>query len=134
MSAGVFVDTGVWIDYFKGRRDWRTDRLHRLLFEERIATGDYIIHELLRGVRTSAELITVRDTIAAVPSDVMLGDTRAVRSAMRYRDLRQQGITVRKPNDAIIASYCIDEGMLLLTTDRDFQPYADHLGLRIEIE
>lgn len=134
MSGSVFVDTGIWIDYFHGRRDWRADRVHRLISEEAIATGDYVIHELLRGVRSTSELMIVRDTIAAVPSEPMLGDARAVRSAMRYRELRQRGITVRKPNDATIASYCIDEGLPLLTADRDFLPYAEHLGLHLLAE
>ncbi len=134
MDDHILVGTTVWIDFFRRRTSWRTERLKYLLRKDFAATGDYVIHEVLRGVRSPSELLEVRDTLAVLPSCVMLGDLRAVRSAMRYRELRQKGITVRKPNDAIIASYCIDEGMPLLTADRDFLPYAQHMGLKIAAE
>lgn len=130
MDDRVMVDTTVWIDFFRKRASWRVDHLKFLLRRDFAATGDYVIHELLRGVRSPSELLEVRNQIAAIPSAEMLGDIRAVRSAMRYRELRTKGVTVRKPNDAIIASYCIDEKMPLLTADRDFLPYAEHFGLK----
>jgi hypothetical protein len=40
------------------------------------------------------------------------------------------GITVRKTIDVIIATFCIDNGHVLLHADRDFEPMAEHLGLR----
>jgi predicted nucleic acid-binding protein len=41
----------------------------------------------------------------------------------------QSGVTVRKTADVIIASFCIDNGHSLLFSDRDFLPFARHLGL-----
>jgi predicted nucleic acid-binding protein len=41
------------------------------------------------------------------------------------------GITVRKTNDGIIATACIEANLPLLFSDRDFQPYVDHLGLEV---
>ena len=131
MSSLTFVDSSVWINYFQRRSSWRTELLKDLLANDRVATGDYIIHEVLRGVRSPFELIVVRDMLAVLPSEDMLGDLRAVRSAMRYRELRSKGITIRKPNDAIIASYCIDMRLPLLKNDRDFRAYAQHFGLEI---
>ncbi len=125
------MDSSVWVDFFRDRESWHVTRLEALLKKELAVTGDYIIHEVLRGVRSQSELNVVRDTLAVLSSDSMLGDHRAVRSAMRYRELRSKGITVRKPNDAIIASYCIDENVPLLASDRDFEPYAQHMGLNL---
>jgi len=59
----------------------------------------------------------------------MLGANRAIRAAEKYRELRKAGTTVRKTNDVIIASYCIDEKIPLLFSDEDFIPFVAKLKL-----
>jgi len=41
------------------------------------------------------------------------------------------GITVRKTIDTVIATRCILSGFTLLHNDRDFDPFAEHLGLQV---
>jgi len=41
------------------------------------------------------------------------------------------GVTVRKTIDTIIATRCIESGYDLLHNDRDFDPFVEHLGLRV---
>ena len=53
----------------------------------------------------------------------------AVRGAAHHRLLRRRGITVRKTIDLMIGTFCIAYGHVLLTSDRDFMPMAEHLGL-----
>ena len=38
-------------------------------------------------------------------------------------------MTVRKTIDTVIATWCIESGYDLLHDDRDFDPFAKHLGL-----
>ena len=47
-----------------------------------------------------------------------------------FRALRSLGITVRKTIDTVIATRCIASGLTLLYSDRDFDPFVQHLGLR----
>ena len=47
-----------------------------------------------------------------------------------FRRLRKNGITVRKKIDAIIATYCIENNLPLLHSDKDFQPFHKHLKLK----
>jgi predicted nucleic acid-binding protein len=44
--------------------------------------------------------------------------------------LRSRGITVRKTIDTLIATNCIEKGLTLLYSDKDFDPFVEHLGLR----
>ena len=46
----------------------------------------------------------------------------ALKSADNYRTLRKQGITIRKTADVIIASFCIENNLPLLFSDKDFIP------------
>ena len=39
-------------------------------------------------------------------------------------------MTVRKTIDTLIATRCIISGYSLLYSDRDFDPFAQHLGLK----
>ena len=54
----------------------------------------------------------------------------AVQAARYYRQLRALGITVRKTIDTVIATRCIKDDLALLYSDRDFEPFIKHLGLR----
>lgn len=56
---------------------------------------------------------------------------RALLSAKNYRMLRSCGITIRSTIDCLIASYCITNEVALLHSDRDYSPFAQHLGLTI---
>jgi len=53
----------------------------------------------------------------------------AIRAARNYRLLRSKGVTVRKTFETLIATCCIEGGHALLYSDRDFDPFVEHLGL-----
>ena len=125
----ILVDSSVWIDYFNGIHSPQTDHLDALLGSEIAATGDLILLEVLQGFRADADLAAARRAMSSLPHFDLLGRERAHRAANRYRELRKAGVTVRKTIDVIIGSFCIDEGLPLLFSDRDFLPMVRHLGL-----
>jgi predicted nucleic acid-binding protein len=55
----------------------------------------------------------------------------AIRAARNCRALRKLGLTVRNTIDTVMATRCIDSGYTLLHSDRDFDPFLKHLGLRV---
>lgn len=57
------------------------------------------------------------------------GKGMSEKCAEYYRALRKKGIAIRKTTDVIIATFCIERRMPLLSIDRDFIPFVDHLGL-----
>ncbi len=59
----------------------------------------------------------------------MFGHAQALKAAENYRALRKKGLTIRKTTDVIIATFCIENELPLLFSDRDFIPFVDHLGL-----
>jgi predicted nucleic acid-binding protein len=123
------VDTSVWIDYFNGTDTKHTVLLDRLLGREHIVVGDLILAELLQGFRTEADAKAAQSALAAFETVSMVGPELACRAAANYRRLRRRGVTVRKTMDALIATWCMAAGQRLLYADRDFDPFAVHLGL-----
>ena len=125
------VDSSVWIDYFNGDTTPQTDRLDAALGVEELGIGDLILCEVLQGFRRQSDFDRAQTAMLALPVFVMGGRDLALRSANHYRILRQRGITVRKTLDCLIATFVIAQGFSLLHCDRDFDPFALHLGLDV---
>lgn len=126
----ILVDSSVWVDYFNGQATRETDFLDDLLGTEPVAIGDLILAEVLQGFRSDADYEAAKDLLASLTTYDLLGAAHAVKTADNYRALRKKGITVRKTADAIIATFCIERRVPLLYSDRDFDPFVRHLGLR----
>lgn len=126
----TLVDSSVWIDYFRGTITPQTDQLDSLLGSELLATGDIILTEVLQGFERPNDFDTALNMMARFEVIDIGGADIAVKAARNFRSLRQLGITVRKTIDTLIATRCIESGYALLYSDRDFEPFVQHLGLR----
>ena len=126
----IMVDSSVWIDFFNGVENVETNKLDEMLGLEEIATGDLIITEVLQGFRSDKDFKTAKNILTSLTVFEMLGEKLAIKSASNFRKLRKSGITVRKTPDVIIATFCIENKLPLLFTDKDFVPFVDYLKLR----
>lgn len=129
----LLVDTSVWVDYFNGVMNPHTDYLDEILGLEPIGIGDLVLTEVLQGFRTAGGYRRAKSLFSDLLVYEMAGIERAIRAADNHRILRAKGITVRKTIDTLIATFCIDRDFPLLFTDRDFHPFAEHLGLRVAL-
>ena len=126
----IVVDSSVWISYFNGDSNLETDMLDLLLGEEAIAIGDLILLEVLQGFRSDSGYNKAKKHLAELHQVEMLGTNMAIRAAEYYRKLRKKGVTIRKTADVIIASFCVENKLPLLFSDKDFLPFVKHLKLR----
>lgn len=129
----ILVDSTVWIGYFNGNITPQTNRLDELLGREPLAIGDLILAEVLQGFDSEREFRRVRDMFDSFPLIELAGRHIAIQAARNFRVLRRLGVTVRKTVDTIIATRCIEDRLELLHNDRDFDPFAEHLGLRVVV-
>jgi len=126
----ILVDSSVWIDYFRGIQSLQTDRLHALLGNEPIATGDFVLTEVLQGFGSAQDFNHGKKVLTSLPIIELVGGDIAIQAANNFRTLRLLGITVRKTIDTLIATSCIEKGLALLYSDKDFDPFVEHLGLQ----
>ena len=129
--ATIFVDSSVWIDYFNGAPTAEADTLDRLLGSEPLVIGDLVLAEVLQGFRRQRDWRRARQALLRFPVLPLGGVPLALRAAEHYRTLRAEGVTVRTMVDCLIATFCIEHGLELLQRDRDFPPFAEHLGLAL---
>jgi len=128
----ILVDySSVWVDYFNGAVTRQTDRLDGLLGRDLLAIGDLILTEVLQGFDDDREFAKARKLLTALTVVEIGGSDIAIAAAQNFRALRKLGVTVRRRIDTLIATRCIESGYDLLHSDRDFQPFAQYLGLRV---
>ena len=125
----ILVDTSVWIDYFNGSDNQYTDALDSGLEESIVAIGDLIFLEILQGFKNDRDFNRAKAVLDSLDQYELFGHSMALKSAENYRTLRKKGITIRKTTDVIIATFCIENQIPLLFSDRDFIPFAEYLGL-----
>lgn len=126
----ILVDSSVWIDYFRGTPTPEAEKLDSLLGTEPIATCDLILTEVLQGFVSDRDFNQAKKLLTSLAIVDLAGRDIAIQAARNFRVLRAHGITVRKTIDTVIATRCIESRMPLLYSDRDFDPFVEHLGLR----
>ncbi len=126
----ILVDSSVWIDYFRGTVTPQTEKLDSLLGQQPLAIGDLILTEVLQGFDDERDFNVARKMLTSLRVVELGGKEIAIQAAKNFRALRRLGVTVRKTIDTVIATRCIEDGYDLLHADRDFDPFAKHLGLR----
>jgi predicted nucleic acid-binding protein len=126
----ILVDSSVWIDYFRGTPTPQAEKLDSLLGSEPLVTGDLVLTEVLQGFVSERDFNQARKLLTSLVVVDLGGQDIAIQAARNFRALRSLGITVRKTIDTVIATRCIASGLTLLYSDRDFDPFVEHLGLR----
>jgi predicted nucleic acid-binding protein len=125
----MLVDSSVWIAHLRGSLTPATAKLEVAVSREPILVGDLILLEVLQGARDELHAARIERGLRRFEVVPLLDADLAPRAARNYRRLRDMGITIRKTNDIIIGTFCIERGCLLLHDDRDFAPMEEHLGL-----
>ncbi len=126
----VLVDTSVWVNYLKNintRASAYIDANNNAL----LATCPVVLQEVLQGIKTEQNAILLEaffnDLIHLIEEPYEI----ALDAASLYRLLRKKGITIRKPNDCLIAMYAIKNNAYLLHDDRDFVHIAENSNLKL---
>ncbi len=127
----IVVDSSVWIDAFNAKETRQSLHLMASFGNKPVAIPDLALTEVLQGAREERHFQTILRLMNTVDVMPTTGPNIAVLAARNYRMLRAKGITVRKTIDTLIATRCILDGHELLYSDRDFDPFVEHLGLRV---
>lgn len=116
----LLLDSSVWIDASRGRSTEATRFVQTRDGQEEIATTGVIYQEVLQGIRDPSKFERMRDALWSVlilePRELSTYDI----AAQLYRTAREAGLTIRKPNDCLIAAVALEHGALLVHSDRDF--------------
>ncbi len=125
------MDSSVLIAWLRKMQTPQTEYLNRIVGHELVLLGDLILLEVLQGARSDADAAALERQLREFEIEPMVDVDMATKAARHFRALRALGITIRKQVDLLIGTFCIAHGHALLHADRDFDPMARHLGLRV---
>ncbi|MBE7366426.1 type II toxin-antitoxin system VapC family toxin [Ramlibacter pallidus] len=116
----LLLDSSVWIDAQRGISTAATQFVEARDEHEEIATTGVIFQEVLQGIRAEADYERMRKVLWSAlilqPRELSTYEV----AAQLYRAARTAGLTIRKPNDCLIAALALEHGALLVHNDRDF--------------
>ena len=130
----ILVDSSVWIDFFNYYKSKEADELQNLVEHNNVNNifiCPAIYMEVLRGIKNDNTFYDVKETLlnfSILSNDIMEITNNAINI---YRMLRKKGITIRKQNDCLIASYAIRNNIQVFHKDQDFELIAEETKLKI---
>ncbi|OQX76349.1 MAG: VapC toxin family PIN domain ribonuclease [Bacteroidetes bacterium 4484_249] len=127
----ILVDTSVWVDYFNGIINQKTNKLDLILSNNVVITGDIILTEILQGFRNDKDYQTAKNYLDSLYYYQFIDKSMSIKAAENFRFLKKKGITVRKTTDILIGTFCIEYNIPLLHNDKDFEPMEEYLHLKV---
>jgi predicted nucleic acid-binding protein len=125
----LLIDTSVWISIFRDRTGQVRKQLETLIDERDVLITRFTQLELLQGSLNEKDW-TLLSTYLETQDYVELMSHSWQAAARIYYDLRRQGLTVRSPINCCIAQAALENNLLLIHNDRDFETIAQVRSLQ----
>lgn len=119
----LLIDTSVWIGVFRDRSGQVRQQLEAVIAAREVLLTRFNQLELLQGALNEQEWALL-STYLQAQDYVELAPSSWQAAARIYYDLRRQGLTVRSPIDCCIAQAALENELLLVHSDRDFETIA----------
>jgi hypothetical protein len=128
----ILVDTSVLIHFFKGV-DSESSRRFRMVLQRGIPFGinSLIFQEVLQGAGSEKEYFTLKKYLETQRFYHLKDPIESFAKAAKiYVDCRKKGITIRSTIDCLIAQTVLENDLLLLHEDSDFDLMAKVIPLK----
>jgi predicted nucleic acid-binding protein len=125
----LLIDTSVWISVFRDRTGQVRQKLEALIGDREVVLTRFTQLELLQGSLNEKEW-TLLSTYLETQNYIELTNDSWQAAARIYYDLRRKGLTVRSPIDCCIAQAALENDLLLIHNDRDFETIAQVRSLQ----
>ena len=124
----IGVDTSTWVAFLQGDDGDDTELLDRALQDRQVLMVPVVLTEMLSDPEVSAKVSQALSDLPLI--ELKLGYWQRA-GALRATVLAKR--RKARLGDALIAQSCIDQGIALLTRDRDFTAFAEAAGLDLVI-
>ena len=129
----ILVDTSVLIDIFKGVSNGPANQLREVLIHD-IPFGitSTIYQEVLQGAKSEKEYALLKNYLSCQRFFHPQDPVKTYEDAARiYFYCRKKGITIRSTIDCLIAQIALEQNLVLLHNDKDFDSMAPVIKLRL---
>jgi len=124
----IAADTSTWIAFLQGEPGEDTELLDQALADKQVVMAPVVLTELLSDPKLNPD---VGHTLATLPLVEVRDGFWSRASALRAEVLRKR--RKARLGDALIAQFCVDHKMPLITRDRDFRAFAEAADLDLVV-
>jgi len=126
------VDTSVLIDFLKGVETPQSKRLEYIIVHQiPFGISAFTYQETLQGAKNQKEYDTLNRYLSTQTLYYPSKATYELSANLFFR-CRRSGITIRSTIDTLIATTAMENGLILLCSDKDFDNMAKIVDLNIE--
>ena len=122
----IAADTSTWVAFLEGDAGEDAQLLGKALGDQQVLMVPAVLTELLSESKLSASIV---ETLSAIPFIEPEPGYWHRAGALRAKVLAAKRRA--RLGDALIAQSCLDEGIALLTRDKDFRAFADAAGVEL---
>ena len=134
MNQQIIFDTSVWIELIQRKNTQKALLLREyILGNKPIWLTPTIVQEVLQGSRNSQEFERLKNSLLGYRCLLINSVDAAIKAAQLYSSLHQKGVTIRKPNDCLIAIYALHFDIEICHKNIDFNLIAQNSSLKITI-
>ena len=131
MINGTVIDSSVWVNYFSQSNWEQVKTANKIMDSKKLFMLPVILQEVLQGIADDKLFDKIRYNFLAFKGINFDQYYASLEAAKMYRFLRKKGVTIRKPNDCLIAWLCTEFNLSLYHNDKDFNNIAKHTSLKI---
>ena len=126
----VLIDSSIWINVLgKNKSKSYAQNLQEVIAGRDVVLTRFQQLEILQGCRTEKEWAKLSEYLDG--QDYLEALSTTWNSAARiFYELRKKGLTVRSPIDCCIVQIAIEQQVLLIHNDRDFDVIGEHFPLQ----
>jgi predicted nucleic acid-binding protein len=128
----ILVDTSVLIQFFKGINSEGAKKFS-IVLQRKIPFGinSLIFQEVLQGAGSEKEYLILKKYLESQRFYHLKDPVDSfVKAAKIYLDCRKKGITIRSTIDCLIAQTALENGLVLLHEDSDFDLMSKVIPLK----
>ena len=122
----IAADTTTWVAFLEGNSGEDVQLLDRALEDRHVVMVPVVLTELLSDAALPSH---VAETISEVPLVEVVSGYWQRAGVLRAKVLAKR--RKARLGDALIAQSCIDQGVPLITRDRDFRAFAEAANLNL---
>jgi predicted nucleic acid-binding protein len=122
----IAADTSTWVAFLEGNSGEDVQLLDRALEDRHVVMVPVVLTELLSDAELPSD---VAETISEVPLIEVASGFWQRAGVLRAKVLAKR--RKARLGDALIAQSCIDQGVPLITRDRDFRAFTEAANLNL---
>jgi predicted nucleic acid-binding protein len=128
----ILIDTSAFIEFLNHTGSHFDREIEMLISnDDDISVADIILTEILQGIKNDNEYNEIKRTLLSFPMYSLKDIYSYITAADIYRKCRKGGITIRTTVDLLIAQIAIENNLVLLHNDKDFDAIAQVSDLKI---